>query len=256
VEGPAAPKSFVLDHRLTTVGRGEANDIVLDGPQVSKRHALLSIRGDGEVLLEDLNSRNGVWVDEERVSETLLRPGMSVDIGGYRLRYERTDTRAGDPPAARARIEAGYRLLIADGQGWSEAVPLRADCAYIGKSEDNDVVLPGADVSRRHAMLCYLDGAWELQDLESTNGTHVQGQSIEQAAVLPGERIRIGRYLLAIEGPGHPVAREELEAEAARQIKDLDAYLPWKTQVKLLLILLVICVLLVVAVALRLLGRH
>jgi pSer/pThr/pTyr-binding forkhead associated (FHA) protein len=256
VEGPGAPQSFVLEHRVTMVGRGVGNDIVLDGPKVSKRHVLLTIRSDDTLFLEDLNSRNGVFVDDRRVAETPLRSGSTLRVGECRLRYELMDSRVSDIiPRKASKVDTGYKLLIADREGAIEEIPLLSECVYLGKAEENDVVLPGPDVSRRHAMLCFENGGWQIHDLESTNGTAVQGRNVSQAAVEPGARIRIGRFLVVIEGPGHAVAREELEAEAARELQRSGGYLAWSTQIVLLVLLLALSAGLVAVVLFKVLRR-
>lgn len=256
VEGPGAPKTFVLEHRVTIAGRGLANDIVLDGLKVSKRHVLFCVHNDESVLVEDLNSRNGLYVEEQRVTETQLQPGASVRIGECRLQYARAETHGSDSSIPELpEIETGYRVFIADAHGTFDVVPLKTECVYLGKVEDNDIVLPGPDVSRRHAMLCLSKGRWQIHDLESTNGTHVDGQAIEQAELAPGERIRIGGFLLALDSAKSPVSRDELVAEAARQLKKPDSYLAWSTQIRLLVGLLGVVLALVVVVLLRLTGK-
>lgn len=71
-------------HRL---GRALDNDIVLDDPSVSRRHALLSIRA-GNWLLEDQGSSHGTFVNGKRVQAALLRPGDQLQLGGVLLRLQ------------------------------------------------------------------------------------------------------------------------------------------------------------------------
>jgi pSer/pThr/pTyr-binding forkhead associated (FHA) protein len=75
-----------LGRRELKIGRGQQNDVVLEDPDkiVSRFHAELRPDG-GEYVLIDLNSQNGTWVDERRVERVVLRAGVSVAIGPYRL---------------------------------------------------------------------------------------------------------------------------------------------------------------------------
>ncbi len=252
VEGPGSPKSFLLEHRITTVGRNPNNDIVLDGSKVSKRHALFSIRDGDQVHVEDLDSRNGLYVDGKAVSERSLKPGMKIRVGECTFLYERNSYPTGSSSYKLAQSGAGYRLLISDGEGLLKTVEVRADCLYLGKSSDNDIVLSSADVSRRHAMLCYQDDQWELHDLESTNGTFVEGRGIEQAVLALGERFQVGSYLLALEKVDNPMSREKFEADAAEFLRQRASYLPWSVQVMLLIVLLISTVVLVGIVLMKL----
>lgn len=69
------------------IGRNEMNTISLDGLQISNEHARLR-RTNQEVIVEDLNSTNGVYVNGERVSRRVISPRDSVQIGSYVIRID------------------------------------------------------------------------------------------------------------------------------------------------------------------------
>jgi pSer/pThr/pTyr-binding forkhead associated (FHA) protein len=69
----------------------------------------------------------------------------------------------------------------------------------IGRHRSCDVVLSSDAVSRRHARIFFRDGGWILQDLESTNGTMVNGVRVGRCRLAPGDRIRLGTEELAID---------------------------------------------------------
>lgn len=67
------------------------------------------------------------------------------------------------------------------------------DEVSLGRGEDNDVVIPHASVSRAHARLTRRNGAFELRDLNSTNGSFVNGQQVRgSVAVANGSEVRFG----------------------------------------------------------------
>lgn len=69
---------------LTTIGRDESADIVLDDPGVSRRHSEIRVTTDGPHLvtsIRDLNSTNGTFVNGERISSQRLQDGDRVTIG-------------------------------------------------------------------------------------------------------------------------------------------------------------------------------
>ncbi len=72
-------------HRLTedsaTLGRGAMCEIRLPDDGISRQHARLVRRGDAEILLEDLGSTNGTFVDGERVSARILSDGERFQLG-------------------------------------------------------------------------------------------------------------------------------------------------------------------------------
>ena len=75
-----------LANDLVRVGRSPANDIVLDDASVSRRHALLAVRGDATFVLDD-RSLNGVRVNGVRVSEAPLKDGDALLLGHVALHY-------------------------------------------------------------------------------------------------------------------------------------------------------------------------
>jgi chromosome segregation ATPase len=75
----------VLGHR-TTVGRTPDNTLQLDADFISRHHAVLLESAEGTVI-EDLASTNGVYVNGERISRQLLKPGDRVTIGRTDFRF-------------------------------------------------------------------------------------------------------------------------------------------------------------------------
>jgi pSer/pThr/pTyr-binding forkhead associated (FHA) protein len=77
---------LALDRELMHIGRSPASEIVLDDASVSRRHALITRRGERTVILDD-RSRNGVHVNGARVSEADLRDGDTIVCGHVTLRF-------------------------------------------------------------------------------------------------------------------------------------------------------------------------
>ncbi len=69
------------------IGTMEGNDMILDGPRVSRNHVLLDRRGGGFELL-DLNSENGTFVNGHRITRHRLVRGDRIVIGDVALRFE------------------------------------------------------------------------------------------------------------------------------------------------------------------------
>ncbi len=63
----------------------------------------------------------------------------------------------------------------------------------IGRAAENTIVLADPSVSGRHAQLQRAGDDYQLVDLESTNGTRVNGESIRSVLLQPGDRIRFGK---------------------------------------------------------------
>ena len=75
---------FILDKEVLTIGRKEDNDICIDNLAVSGHHAkLLTIFDDS--FLEDMESTNGTFVNEQRVNRLPLTNGQQITIGKHNL---------------------------------------------------------------------------------------------------------------------------------------------------------------------------
>ena len=101
---------------------------------------------------------------------------------------------AGDPSAMRFRI-------------WSRSGPKRtvdvADEARLGRGTDCDVVLDDPAVSKRHARVRFDGQAW-IEDLDSTNGTFVNGRRVTGTTLLRrGDRIALGTAKIVFLGLVH-----------------------------------------------------
>ena len=81
-----APKRFALTQKTVTVGRGPHCDLQIITHFVSREHARLTVSG-GATLIEDLGSRNGVFVNSVRVDRQHLQQGDLVTIGETQFRF-------------------------------------------------------------------------------------------------------------------------------------------------------------------------
>ncbi len=79
----------------TTIGRVEDNTFQIAEPSVSSHHCEVLLRGN-EVVVKDLNSTNGSFINGEKITEAPLKPGQVLRLGQIEIRLE------GDAPAAAA----------------------------------------------------------------------------------------------------------------------------------------------------------
>jgi len=101
-------------------------------------------------------------------------------------------TQVTDDGAGPKLLEHSHRLLVVDGPDRGVEVEIQATKLTVGSSSSNDLVLTDTTVSRRHALLAAEGERYVLRDLESTNGTVVDGTPVKEAYLAPGARIRLG----------------------------------------------------------------
>ena len=116
---PNGPSGILeLTKPVVTIGRGSANDLVLDDESVSRFHAVLKQEKNGGVLVADRGSTNGVVVNGKPIStETALGHGDVVKVGIYELKFESTDV--GTMVIRKAEIPSTLRdVWKARAPGW------------------------------------------------------------------------------------------------------------------------------------------
>ncbi|MGH8888209.1 MAG: FhaA domain-containing protein [Acidothermaceae bacterium] len=100
-------------------------------------------------------------------------------------------------PLATAARPANYgRLMVREGKNASYEVELGHQVTVIGRGTDTDVRLGDQAVSRRHAEIRVVNGKALVSDLQSTNGTLVNGARITTAALVDGDEVRVGETTL------------------------------------------------------------
>ncbi len=75
----------------------------------------------------------------------------------------------------------------------------RPETFLIGRASTCDIRLGEATVSRHHARLFFRDGEWIVQDLNSTNGTLLNGRPVGRAQLHPGDRIEFADQLFRVD---------------------------------------------------------
>lgn len=158
------------------IGKGADNDFVANDSTVSRKHALLTITDDGRIVLKDLNSTNGTYVNGKRIqSDVVLQPTDVVLLGRYRLDWKSAASSTG---GGRTQRVAAYN----------------PNKKVIGRANTCDVCMPYEDVSSEHAHLERLaSGEIAITDNRSTNGTYVNGERITYKVLHAGDVVTISK---------------------------------------------------------------
>ena len=122
-------------------------------------------------------------------------------------------------------VGAYVQLLVG---GTADRVPLTGDRLVIGQSSTNDLALPfDSTVSRLHAILERLPSGWCVRDLNSRNGTFLNGERVwGERPVRPGDEVRVGqtRLVFGLDGPaeqGNETVGADRAPELTRRERDV-----------------------------------
>jgi pSer/pThr/pTyr-binding forkhead associated (FHA) protein len=81
VQGPVPNQVFQVNKPSITIGRHSENDIHIEDKEISRLHARLRRTGN-DWMIEDIKSRNGVWVNNRQItSPTILQDGDTISLG-------------------------------------------------------------------------------------------------------------------------------------------------------------------------------
>ena len=146
---------------------------------------------DDRLGLGEFGIQSGV-VRPDEVAEEVPPPQAE---SGRTMVYS-TAGRLAEPLEERARDRSHTALLLMDGR----RLVVGPAGVTLGRSRQCDIVLEDANVSRRHAEVRPRGGSWVVTDLGSTNGSRVNGRTIEHPEVLkPGDELELGSTVLKFE---------------------------------------------------------
>lgn len=102
-------------------------------------------------------------------------------------------------------------LVLLKKNGSHKFFPLPSSVTVIGRRHSCDLCIPLMSVSRRHCQLNYDDGVLKIRDLDSRNGTYLNGKRIDEAVIQAGDSIKIGplTFVLQIDGQPQTIAEPD-----------------------------------------------
>ncbi len=187
--GSLKGRELPLKRDLTLLGRKSENHVVFNDEVVSSRHAEIRRKG-GDYFLVDLNATNGTFVNGEPVTQIRLENGDKIEFGRGGPTVEFCLGAGSD--------ESGPSLqpLSGEWEDGGDAILLKHGRTVLGRSPDNDIVVgraPGSVVSGKHACIIVHTGSCEIEDLDSSNGTLVNGKPVSRAPLQDGDRVDLGK---------------------------------------------------------------
>lgn len=189
-----------LHQQVLRIGRSETNDLCLPEQSVSRHQCLLACQDDA-VEMEDKSGR-GTVVDGRPLRKAKLQPGAEINFGSLTA-VLREVTQA---PAAPTVVSSGDTMVIQSNAPTSEELVLTGTCGKrriktplggqvltLGQDPSNDIILDDNYVSAFHCRLFRKGSAWFVADLDSTNGTRVNGVTVSEARLEAGATLSLGK---------------------------------------------------------------
>lgn len=106
-------------------------------------------------------------------------------------------------------------LVMVMSDGKSREFPLGKLPVSVGRGEDCKVRVPLPSVSRKHCQLGIEDEEFTVKDLDSSNGTYVNGERVKARELVPGDLLALGPVVFVVRIDGHPKEIDPIESYAA-----------------------------------------
>ncbi len=224
-----------------TIGRKDGNDVILPFRNVSSFHAIIECV-DGIVYLEDLNSTNGTFLNNSKITSRVpVKNGDRVRFASYEFvaEFERkeeekieqpepaegtvlvdssmvdevlaeTQERVKEENVANKTVLYGVKGLIQNGRlvlldekgNFKEEFELDEIEISIGRDEKNNIAIDHPSISRIHCFINRKDDFYEIVDNDSTNGVFVNGKKVKKSILKNGDIVQLGDVEFVFIAPG------------------------------------------------------
>lgn len=230
VDGPMTGRRKVIrPSSVLTVGRTENADFAIPGDErMSSMHLRFECSHDS-CCVHDLNSSNGTWVNDQPINERSLADGDRITAGQttFRIHIEsvtksisskpdrNTDTSEETVSSASSSgqlaqtplLPQGKTGTVVDDEKWLGAIleinsgnhsgrkiwVRKTQLIRIGRADTTDQAInDDSQLSSAHFSIEFEQASWQIRDLNSTNGTYVNGQRVTIAVLNDGDCILAG----------------------------------------------------------------
>lgn len=181
-----------IDRWEISIGKSKSNDIVLPMPDVSRFHAVIA-KKQKEWVITDTFSKTGVLVNGEKIEEqAVIQDGDVITIGSIPLKFlcaEALSSQAKSQIRNQAKAmnktqqnNVAYAVLV--DVVTHKPIYLRKKDVLIGRGGNADIQIALDTVSSEHARIHLTSQGWALSDLNSHNGTKLNGRYITQPQLI------------------------------------------------------------------------
>ncbi|GEM_PF-571867 len=210
-----------LAEETVTIGRAEENTVTIFDPKSSRKHCSVVFEGEGYTLV-DHDSRNGTQVNGKKTTRHPLQEGDVIAIGQTTFLFHgrgwpagkegapSLEEPAGEEPAGEEPAGESWVLEMETPDGNPETFPLE-EKVTIGRNPKNRIRIQDSKASNFHCEIVREGPGYLLRDLNSTNGTRVDGKLVDELDLYHGSVIAIGKTHFTIRNLAIPSAEAGFE---------------------------------------------
>ena len=180
-----------IDRWETSIGKSKSNDIVLPMPNVSRFHAVIAKKRK-EWVITDTFSKTGIKLNDRSVhGSAVIEDGDIITIGSIPLKFlcaeavsesSKTQMRNEASELKQTTGYVAYAVLV--DVKTHRPIYLRKKDVLIGRGQNSDIQINLDTISSEHARIHLTSRGWALSDLNSHNGTKLNGRFITQPQLI------------------------------------------------------------------------
>jgi len=180
------------------IGRHSSNSIIVNNPKISLFHSAIRINGN-QINIFDLESSNGTFVNRNRITDAQIYANDIVTLAGDII-VDWENLTSKKKSEQNLSVNNTYKSVIT-----------------IGRKNDNDIIIPNIKVSKYQTKITQENQEWFIEDLNSSNGTYVNGKRISKCNISFSDQVTIG-------GAGFSF-RELLDASSDKNLNNVSLQL-------------------------------
>lgn len=229
---------WLVDSTLK-IGSDPACDIVINEAMIDLVHIELVVNQD-DILLKNVNKKRSIFVNDiPVVGEQQLKAWDVIKVGKSELEIIDPLSERNPPPVKKTENATVIRPVVSlwmlkgatmplDGQYFSLSNEM-----VIGRENSNDLKIPLSYVSRQHAKVKVEEKRLFVEDLNSSNGTYVNGERIDSRELFNGDELRLDEFIFQVIGPDEKIEKNVKEKNSSEP-EDKNSHASNESEVQLL----------------------
>lgn len=183
-----------------SIGADTKSHIVINDTGVDAQHAEIT-KKDEALYLSDCGSKAGTIVNGARIKQHFqLRAGDVINIAGVELEILEPKSASGSGSRG-SNARTDWSIMALSGELKGKKIPLKEGSWIFGRSNTCDVVVNDSHMSRRHAEVSLKSDQLRIVDLQSSNGTCVNGEKVGERLLKTGDKISFDHTIFLVAGP-------------------------------------------------------
>lgn len=181
------------------IGADPACQVVLKQASIKPRHADIQIKGN-QLTLVNLADDAGTTINGKACNkQAALNVGDQIVIAGVNMLV--VDPKDERKAQSAVQASSGWAIRANHSALANKIYAINGD-TVLGRAAECDLSFSVAHMSRKHAQLSIINGQLMVKDLDSANGTFVNGTQVQEAKLYKGDELRLDALSFTVIGPG------------------------------------------------------